>query len=147
MLFPCQVEPLCMKMYTEKETKTHLFGHGIAAVLPIGQKFRDISRLIANVFFCFISKFLCFPRFLAEPWPGNTGLDCALRDPGFQSRRGQEGFLFSKASRPAMEPTQPPVQWIMGVFPGVMRPGHHLVPRLRKSGAVPLFLRCEDRKS
>ena len=77
-------------------------------------------------FFCLISIFPCFPRFLAEPWPGNTGLGCELYDPGFQFRQGQEVFLFSKASRPAMGPTQTPVQWIPGVFPRVKRPGRQV---------------------
>jgi hypothetical protein len=33
-------------------------------------------------------------------------------------------FLFSKASRPTLGPTQPPIQWVSGAFsPGVKRPG------------------------
>jgi hypothetical protein len=35
-----------------------------------------------------------------------------LDDPGIESRRGRD---FSHTSRPALWPTQPPVQW---VFPG-----------------------------
>ena len=100
------------------------------------------------MFFCLISKFPCFPRFLAEPWPWNNGLGCGLDDPGFQSRQGQGGFLFSKASRPSMGPTQPPVQWIQGVFPGVKRPGRqvdHSYSSEVTSAAVPLLLRGEDR--
>jgi hypothetical protein len=55
---------------------------------------------------------------------------------GFDFRRGLGIFLFTTASRPALEPTQPPTQWILGaVFLGLKRPGReatthlHLVPR------------------
>ena len=40
--------------------------------------------------------------------------------------------------RPVLGPTQPPVQWISGLFPGVKRPRRgvdqppHLAPRLKK---------------
>jgi hypothetical protein len=34
-----------------------------------------------------------------------------------------EIFLFSKTSRPAFGPTQPPIQWVPGAFSGVKRPG------------------------
>jgi hypothetical protein len=32
--------------------------------------------------------------------------------PCFDSRRGQETFLYSTASRPALGPTLPPIQWV-----------------------------------
>jgi hypothetical protein len=42
----------------------------------------------------------------------------------FDSRRGLEIFLFSSNSRPALEPIQPPIQWVPGVLSlGVKRPG------------------------
>jgi hypothetical protein len=34
---------------------------------------------------------------------------------GFDSRQGQEIFLSSEPSRPALVPTQPPIQWVPGV--------------------------------
>jgi hypothetical protein len=44
--------------------------------------------------------------------------------PGFHSRQGQRFFLFPTASRPAVEPTQPPIQWLQGALsPRVKRPG------------------------
>jgi hypothetical protein len=42
---------------------------------------------------------------------------------GFDSRRGLWIFLFATASRPALGPTQPPIQWVSGILsPGVKRP-------------------------
>ena len=53
-------------------------------------------------------------------------------------------FLLLKPSRPVEPPTQPPVQWIPGIyFDGVRHPGReveqfHIVPRVRMGEAVPL---------
>jgi hypothetical protein len=56
---------------------------------------------------------------------------------GFDPRRGQRIFPLVSVSRPALGPTQPPVQWVQGVLSpgvkrgrGVMLTTHpHLVPR------------------
>jgi hypothetical protein len=43
---------------------------------------------------------------------------------GFDSRRVLGIFLFTTASRTALRPTQPPIQWVPGApSPGVKRPG------------------------
>jgi len=45
--------------------------------------------------------------------------------PGFDSQKEQEFFLFATASRPGQGATQPPVQWVLGVLiPGVKWLGH-----------------------
>jgi len=55
------------------------------------------------------------------------GMDVSGSNPG-----GDEIF---RPSRPALEPTQPPVQWVLGLSRGYRRPGRgadphpHLVPR------------------
>jgi hypothetical protein len=43
---------------------------------------------------------------------------------GFDSWRGLGIFLFTTASRTALRPTQPPIQWVTGALSlGVKRPG------------------------
>jgi hypothetical protein len=43
---------------------------------------------------------------------------------GFDSRRGLGIFLFTTASRTALGPTQPPIEWVPGALSlGVKRPG------------------------
>ena len=55
-----------------------------------------------------------------------------LDGPGIESRWGRD---FPHLSRPAMGPTQPPVQWLPGLSRGKERPGHDADPS-RPSSAV-----------
>jgi hypothetical protein len=63
---------------------------------------------------------------------------------GFDSRWGLEIFLFTTASRTALGPTQPPIQWVPEAFSlGGNRPGReagHLPPfsaEVKMRGAIP----------
>jgi hypothetical protein len=50
--------------------------------------------------------------------------DWTIRVLRFDSRRGLEIFLFTTASRTALGPTQPPIQWVPGALSlGIKRPG------------------------
>jgi hypothetical protein len=66
-----------------------------------------------------------------------------LDDRGFKSRQELGVFLFTTASRPALVPTEPPIQCVPGaLYLWVKRPGReadhhlHLVPKSRMCGAI-----------
>jgi hypothetical protein len=53
-----------------------------------------------------------------------------LNDSGLETQQGQR-YVFSKSTRPALGPTQPPMPWVAGSLPGLKRPGrdvHHSPP-------------------
>jgi hypothetical protein len=67
--------------------------------------------------------------------------DYGLDDRGSIPDRGQRIFLLASASKSALGPTQPPVQWVPGVLSPGLKRGRgvtlithpHLVPRLSMS--------------
>jgi hypothetical protein len=84
----------------------------------------------------------CFEVYTNMNEPGSSGSivsDYGLdeRRSRFDPRQGQRIFPLASVSRPALRPTQPPVQWVPGVLsPGVKRgrgvtltTQPHLVPR------------------
>jgi hypothetical protein len=62
------------------------------------------------------------------------------REIGVRSRRGQSIFPLSSVSRPALGPTQPPVQWV----PGVLPPGVKARPRREADHSPPSSAEVEN---
>jgi hypothetical protein len=74
-----------------------------------------------------------------------------LDDPGLETRQGQK-YVFFKSTRPALGPTQPPIQWVAGSLPGVKWPGrdvYHSPPSTvevkQYTYTLPVYLHGVDR--
>jgi hypothetical protein len=60
----------------------------------------------------------CWYLLYLEPgWMSGIALDYKLDDQGFETQQGLGNFLFTIASRSALDPTQPPTQWVPWLFP------------------------------
>jgi len=73
---------------------------------------------------------------MSESGPGSlTGIPtgCGLDGPGIDSRWGRD---FPHMSRPALGPTQPPVQWVPALFRGKERPGRDADPSPPSSAVI-----------
>jgi hypothetical protein len=71
---------------------------------------------------------------------------------GFDYRRGLRIFLFTTASRTALGPTQPPIQWVLAALSmGVKRPGreddHSFPSSAEVKEFVELYLHSPDTPS
>ena len=117
----------------------------------LSETFRDILVLqaryqrLSGIFWCyrlvirdFQGYFKIFFMFMQGPG-SSVGIATELRAGRSGDRIPVVGRDFPHLSRPALEPTQPPIQWILGLFPGGKeRPGRgvdhlpHLAPRLKK---------------
>jgi hypothetical protein len=90
---------------------------------------------------------LKFLKCKVQQWKENSVSSVWLRTgrPGFDSRQDQRIVLLVPASRPALGPIQPPIQWVPRVLsPGVKRgrgvtTHPHLVPRSRTSRSYSSF--------
>jgi hypothetical protein len=61
-------------------------------------------------------KFIFLPRVvIGRDSVVGTATRYRLDGPGIESRWGRD---FLQPSRPALGPTQPPIQWVPGLFPG-----------------------------
>jgi hypothetical protein len=94
---------------------------------------RTIPRYIPeDITLLFHGRFDFYPWFVHSSVGIATGWTAGVRFPA-----GQDIFLFSTTSRPALRPTQPPIQWVPeALSPRVKRQGPEadhllLVPRLK----------------
>jgi hypothetical protein len=103
----------------------------------------DVCRSLHHIIFCnnnyYIFKLLEARIARSSYWPG-----CGLDGSGFKPRQMHDIFQFSKATRPAVGPTQPHIH----VVPGVSGQGVisitclNLLSRLRMNGASFLLPPC-----
>jgi hypothetical protein len=98
--------------------KTALFGY---LSINMHKKFTWETRHFASKWIHMFLSFFFLPYFL-QGRDSSVGIATryGLDGPGIESRWERD---FSQPSRPAMGPTQPSVQWVPGLFSGVMRPG------------------------
>jgi len=83
---------------------------------------------VKNVCINFTSNSVCINKFAIGRYVIETGFstetEVRAERLGFDSWWRQEVFLFATASRPAVEPFQPPIQWIQGApSPEIKRQG------------------------
>jgi hypothetical protein len=81
----------------------------------------DNKILLLFIIFLFIIHYYHYYLEIHDPYHHN------YLHPGSSSGRGRYLFLFATASRPALEPNQPPVQCVTGAHsPRIKRPGRQV---------------------
>jgi hypothetical protein len=76
-------------------------------------------------------------RALWYEWLSGIALGWGLDDRGFESRQGLGIFLFTTVSRQALEPTQPPIQWVPRALSlGIKWPGREADHSLPSSAEI-----------
>jgi hypothetical protein len=94
----------------------------IALLLRIRESWLQISPRSPSI----LDAFLWFLSVSSAKWSrySNWGTGWTAEEPGFDSRQGEEIFLFSVTSRSALGPAQARIQWVSGaVSPGVKPQG------------------------
>jgi hypothetical protein len=92
--------------------------------IPDGKNVSGHLFLFLSVSFLLPSSFAFPYLFLFSSYYGGLGssVDIAtgygMGGPGIKKKKSQSGRNFSHTSRPALEPTQPPVQWVPGLSRG-----------------------------
>jgi hypothetical protein len=98
---------------------------------PDGHKFNECDKLWTKCCMCGVEQIISSSVCRATSY----GLDD--RGVGFRVPVGSRNFLFSTSSRPAMEPIQPPIQWVPGaICTGIKRPGREADHSLPNSTEV-----------
>jgi hypothetical protein len=89
---------------------------------------------------CLISEF-SFYHYIIFHGNRDSSVGVATRlmakPPGFDPWQGKETFLFSLGSRPALKPTEPPIQWVSrALSPGTKRQGRKADHSAKSSAEV-----------
>jgi hypothetical protein len=131
-----------LKMYNEYSSDLQLFSDGWKNV----DEKMELDICVTNHNIWSSVNHLIFSFLFLELMSRGSSVQClttgwTIGRSRFDPRQGQRIFLLASASRPALRPTQPPIQWVSGVLsPGVkcgqgvtLTTHPHLVPRLSKS--------------
>jgi hypothetical protein len=110
----------CNTLYPQRLALTSLTSGGHSVGISSLADYGHGVSLVIN-FLTFLHSFVavsCFHLTLNRRQDSSVTVmdDYGLCDQGSIPRKGQEGFLFTCVSRPALGPTWPPFQWVS--FPG-----------------------------